>query len=95
MQLAKTPSTEIAKQLSKYQGTDDEKGTDKPDMLAKHLKRVALARKHVTTFQKYTGVRTGSIEGALVFSKSVPMIYAKQQIESSEHHLIFDQLSSL
>ena len=92
LQFAKTPS-EIAKQLSKYQGTDDEKG--KPDMLAKHLKRVALARKHVTTFQKYTGVRTGSIEGALVFSKSVPIIYAKQQIENSEHHLIFDQLSSL
>ena len=92
LQFAKTPS-EIAKQLSKYQGRDDEKG--RPDMLAKHLKRVALARKHVTKFQKYTGIGSGSIEGAVVFSKSVPMIFAKQRIESSGRQLAFDQLSCL
>ena len=92
LQFARTPS-EIAKQLFKYQGAVDEKG--RPDMLAKHLKRVALARKHVAKLQKYTGVGTGSIEGALVFSNSVPMVFAKQQIENSERHLTFDQLSSL
>ena len=92
LQFARTPS-EIAKQLSKYQGAEDERG--RPDMLAKHLKRVALAREHVKKFQKYTGVGTGSVEGALVFSNSVPMIFAKQRIENSERHLIFDQLSSL
>ena len=89
---ARTPS-EIAKQLSKYQGTEDERG--RPDMLAKHLRRVELARKHVTKFQKYTGVHTGSIEGALVFSNSVPMIFAKQRIQNSERHLVFDQIRSL
>ena len=89
---AKTPS-EIAKQLSKYQGAEDDKG--RPDMLAKHLKRVALSREHVNKFQKYTGVATGFIEGALVFSNSVPMIFEKRQIESSVRHLIFDQLSDL
>lgn len=92
LQFAKTPS-EIAKQLSKYQGTDDEKG--RPDMLAKHLNRVALARNHVTRFQKYTGIGLGCIEGALVFSNSVPMIFAKQRIETSARHLAFDQLSCL
>ena len=92
LQFARTPS-EIAKQLSKYQGTDDEKG--RPDMLAKHLKRVALARKHVTKFQKYTGIGSGTIEGAVVFSKSVPMIFARQRIENSGRHLAFDQLSCL
>ena len=89
---AKTPS-EIAKQLSKYQGAEDDRG--RPDMLAKHLKRVALAREHVNKFQQYTGVDTAFIEGALVFSKSVPMIFAKNQIESSVRHLIFDQLIDL
>ena len=89
---AKTPS-EIAKQISKYQGTMDEKG--RPDNLAKHLSRVALARKHVAEFQKYTGVQTASIEGALVFSRSVPMVFARQQIENSERYLTFDDLSSL
>ena len=89
---AKTPS-EIAKQLSKYQGAEDDKG--RPDMLAKHLRRVALAREHVNKFQKYTGVGTDFIEGALVFSDSVPMIYAKNQIESSIRHLIFEQLVDL
>ena len=44
-------------------------------MLAKHLKRVALARKYVTKSQKYTGIGSGSIEGAVVFSKNVPMIF--------------------
>ena len=92
LRFARTPS-EIAKQLFKYQGAMDEKG--KHDMLAKHLKRVALAKKHVAKFQEYTGVGTGFIEGALVFSRSVPMVFAKQRIESSERHLTFDQLSSL
>ena len=89
---AKTPS-EIASQLSKYQGSEDDKG--RPDMLAKHLKRVALARKHVNKFEEYTGVCTGFIEGALVFSDSVPMIFAKNQIENNILHLIFDQLIDL
>ena len=89
---AKTPS-EIAKQLSKYRGTKDERG--KPDLLAKHLRRVALAKTHVAKFQKYTGAHTGSIEGALVFSQIVPMIFARQQIQNSERHLAFDQLSNL
>ena len=71
----------------------DEKG--RPDNLAKHLSRVALARKHVAEFQKYTGVQTASIEGALVFSRSVPMVFARQQIENSERYLTFDDLSSL
>lgn len=92
LQFARTPS-EIAKQLSKYQGTVDEKG--RPDKLAKHLKRVALARKHVSEFQKYSGLKTASIEGALVFSRGVPMIFAKRQMESSGRCLIFDQLSGL
>ena len=92
LKFARTPS-EIAKQLFKYQGTVDEKG--RPDMLAKHLKRVALARKHVAKLQKYTGVDTGLIEGALVFSNSVPMVFARQQIENSGRYLTFDQLSSL
>ena len=89
---AKTPS-EIAKQLSKYQGAEDDRG--RPDMLAKHLKRVALAREHVKKFQQYTGVGTGFIEGALVFSRSVPMIFAEQQMESSVRHVIFDELADL
>ena len=92
LQFARTPS-EIAKQLSKYQGAMDEKG--RPDKLAKHLNRVALAKKYVAKFRKYTGVWTGSIEGAVVFSNSVPMLFAKQQIENSERHLTIDQLSSL
>ena len=92
LKFARTPS-EIAKQLFKYQGTVDKKG--RTDMLAKHLKRVTLARKHVAKFQQYTGVETGSIEGALIFSNNVPMVFARQQIENSGRYLTFDQLSLL
>ena len=92
LKLAKTPS-EVAKQLSKYQGVMDEKG--RPDMLAKHLKRLTLARRHVAAFQKYTGVQTTSIEGALVFSRIVPMTFAKHKIEKDKRCLTFDHLSKL
>lgn len=92
LQFAKT-SSEMAKQLSKFQGETNEKG--RPDKLEKHLKRVALAQKHVAEFEKYTGTRNASIEGALIFSRSVPMIFAKTQIEKNARHLTIDQISSL
>ena len=92
LQFARTAS-EIAKQLYKYQGIVDDKG--RRDQLAKHLNRVKLARKHADKFEEYTGVQTDFIEGALVFSNSVPMVFAKKKIENSVRHLTFDQLSSL
>ena len=92
LKFARTPS-EISKQLYKYQGIMDKKG--RPDMLAKHLQRVTLARKHVMKFQQFTGVETDLVEGALIFSNSVPMVFARQEIENSARCLTFDQLSLL
>ena len=90
LRLARTTS-EIAKQLSKYQGNVDDNG--KLDDLAKHLKRVDLAQKHAEEFQRYTGIQTNSIEGALVFSTIVPMTFVRQQISKQARHLTFDQVS--
>ncbi|WP_373947330.1 hypothetical protein [Paracoccus marcusii] len=92
LQLAKTPS-ETAKQLSKFRGGVDEKG--RPDLLAKHLKRLALAQQHVGGFRSYTGLGSGTIDGAVVFSNVVPMLYASQQIERSARLLTFQRLSEL
>ena len=92
LRLARTPS-EAAKQLSKYQGITDERG--RPDMLAKHLRRVALAEDHITAFQKYTGVQNASIEGVMVFSSIVPMMFAEQRMKNRQRHLTVDQLSEL
>lgn len=92
LRLARTPS-EAAKLLSKYQGIADEKG--RPDMLAKHLRRVTLAQDHASAFQKYTGVQSALIEGAMVFSSIVPMMFAEQRTKNNERHLTFDQLSDL
>ena len=92
LQQAKTPS-EIAKQLSKYRGRSDTNG--RPDMLAKHLRRVEMARKHIGAFQKYTSLKRASVEGAIVFSRSVPMIFSEERIEIGERHLTVDQLSRL
>jgi hypothetical protein len=75
LQLAKAPS-ETAKQLSKFRGGVDEKG--RPDLLAGHLNQVALAHEHVDGFRRYTGLATGTIEGVVVFSNVVPMLYASQ-----------------
>ena len=92
LRFARTPS-EAAKQLSKYQGIADEKG--RPDMLAKHLRRVTLARDHILAFRKYTGVPNVSIEGAMIFPSVVPMMFAEQRMKDNERHLTFDQLSDL
>ena len=92
LKFARTPS-EIAKQLFKYQGIMDKKG--RPDMLAKHLQRVALAKKHIGKFRQYTGIEMGLIEGALIFSNSVPMVFATQKIEDRGRYLSFDHLSLL
>ena len=92
LQFAKTPS-EIAKQLSKFQGSTDRNG--RPDLLAKHLNRVKLAREYIAEFRDYTGVQANTIEGALVFARSVPMIFARRQIVRSARYLTVDQLSSL
>ena len=92
LQLAKTPS-ETAKLLSKFRGGLDEKG--RPDLLAKHLNRLALAQQQLRGFQLYTGLGSGNIEGAVVFSNVVPMLYASQQIEKSARLLTFQRLSEL
>ena len=92
LQTSKTAS-EMAKQLSKFRGTTDRNG--KPDQLAKHLNRVELARKHVDCFRDYTGVQAGTVEGALAFSRIVPMVHARQQIEHKARFLTVDQLSRL
>lgn len=92
LQLAKTPS-ETAKQLSKFRGGVDEKG--RPDLLARHLNRVVLAQEHVDGFRRYTGLNTGTVEGVVVFSNVVPMLYASQQIEKAARLLTFRHLSDL
>ena len=83
----------MAKQLSKFRGTLDEKG--KPDLLAKHLNRVSLAQEHIEGFRHYTGLTGGSVEGAVVFSNVVPMLYASKQIEKTARLLTLKNLSNL
>ena len=70
---AKTHS-EVAKQLSNFRGTMNDSG--KPDRLAKHLNRWAIARKNVAAFSTFVGVPDPKIEAGLVFSSTVPMQFA-------------------
>ena len=89
LQFAKTPS-EIAKQLSKFRGQMDEKG--RPDLLAKHLKRVALATEHKDAFRAHLNLSGIAIDGALVFAHTVPMSFAAERIGHSVTLLTYDQL---
>lgn len=73
LQFAKTPS-EIAKQLSKFRGEVDTKG--RPDRLAKHLRRWAIARQNFEAFANFTGLSDPTINAGLVFSNTVPMQFA-------------------
>ncbi len=77
LQFAKTPS-EIAKQLSKFRGEVDAKG--RPDLLAKHLKRLVIARQNSEALANFTGLKDPTIHAGLVFSNTVPMQFAVERM---------------
>lgn len=91
LQFAKT-SSEIAKQLYKFRGKTDERG--RPDLLGKHLKRMALALENVPAFQAYLGLADIRIDGALIFAHTVPMSFAAERIGHAIKLLTYDELQS-
>jgi hypothetical protein len=81
---------EIAEQLSKFRGEADANG--KPDLLLKHLNRVAILNAHLPEVSKFTGLAAPKIHGHLVFSGQVSMGYARQGIISKTSLVLFDEI---
>lgn len=68
LQSKKTPG-ELAEQLSKYSGNGQK------DKLRKHLARLTVLQRHMSTLSSYFGFEVKKIVGGLVFSERVPMHY--------------------
>ena len=66
--------SEIAAQLSEYQGSDI---GGKPDKLRRHLSRVEIMRAGSVEVRKFTKQREVDIVSWMVFSRRVPMQYAE------------------
>ena len=71
--------SEIAAQLSEYQGVDVE---GRPDKLKRHLIRVGMMEEGVSEVRKFTGQNEIEIVSWMVFSRKTPMHYAR--IRASE-----------
>ena len=70
---------EIAEQLTDFRGELDLDG--KPDLLRRHLDRVALVRQHVPEMMRFIGLdRAPHIESHLVFRNPVPMQFAWERM---------------
>lgn len=56
----------------------DAKG--RPDLLAKHLKRLVIARQNSEALANFTGLKDPTIHAGLVFSNTVPMQFAVERM---------------
>lgn len=85
---------EIAEQMSKFRGEVRPDG--KPDLLLKHLNRMAVASAHIAAVKRFTGcLKEPIIESHLVFRHPVPMRYAWDQLSHKAHLNLFDHLDKL
>lgn len=92
VQYKKTPG-EIAEQLSDFRGEIRSNG--RPDLLRKHLDRVAVVREHAESVCAFLGMpAVASMESHLVFRNPVPMQFVETRAERVRVSL-FDGLAQL
>lgn len=82
---------EIAEQLTDFAGAI--KANGKPDLLRKHLDRVAILRAHHAEICRFLGIdATSHIESHLVFRNPVPMQHAADR---HKHNYVLHTLASI
>lgn len=85
---------EIAEQLTDFRGEIRPDG--KPDYLLRHLKRVAVISKHLSSVAKYIEFNSvKNVESHIVFKNPVPMRFALQQLSEKLTIHTFDQLIAI
>jgi hypothetical protein len=84
---------EVAEQLADFRG--ELKPDGKPDLLLRHLNRVAVISEHSDAVAKYVGISATKLEGHLVFKNPVPMKFAWSRMEKKLPLHIFSDLDKI
>jgi hypothetical protein len=91
---AQTTISEVAEQLSDFRGETRPNG--KRDHLKRHLDRIAILSQNADAVARFLKLSSRfPLEGHLVFSRNVPMRFAREQISAQVKLSLFSELEGI
>ena len=91
---------EIAEQLADFRGEvkiikRNGKTKEEPDLLKKHLNRIALINENLDALKKFTGINVPAAEGYVIFRNPVPMQFVWEKMKHSAKFSLYKELRNI